>query len=452
MKEKMLGIFLVSLLLLGIINVNQNYGVVTAAGDDSRPINIVFWHSMGGNLGATLTTLVNKYNSSQKKVKINAQYQGSYEDSLNKLKVAMRTRSGPDLIQVYEGGTRFMVDSGFIIPMQKLINKGKFDISAFEKNIFGYYTVNGKLNSMPFNTSNPVLYYNVNMFKEAGIKEPPQTWDEMAQIAKKLTKKNSSGQVTQYGLSMNVNPWFFEQPLLQMGLNLVNHKNGRSAPATAVEFKNNGGALKILKAWKKLKDEGVISTSDVGSTAVALNALFTAGKTAMVMDSTASLGGMLLAVGGRFEIGTGPFPTVEPGAKGGVTLGGASLYLLNNKKSAKVPAAAFDFVKYLTTPENQVFWHKNSGYFPITTKAYELEEMKEHLKSRPQFQTAITQLHNSSNASKGPIFGAFTESRNVYITNIQKMLLGELTPEQAVDRMAEGVNTLINNYNKANAK
>ena len=119
----------------------------TALAADEGKTNIVFWHSMGGEHNETINMLAEQFNASQDKITIEPQYQGSYEESINKLKTAMRTKAGPDIIQIYEGGTRFMADSGFITPMQDIIEKYHLDVSALEENILAYYTVDGKLNS-----------------------------------------------------------------------------------------------------------------------------------------------------------------------------------------------------------------------------------------------------------------------------------------------------------------
>ncbi len=142
---------------------------------------------MGGELTKAVDKLVADFNASHKDIKVEAIYQGNYDESLNKMKASMDSKSGPSLIQVYEIGSRFMIDSKAITPMQKFIDADKFDVSQLEENILGYYTLDGKLNSMPFNTSNPVLYYNKDMFKAAGLdpEKPPVTYEEVADAAKK---------------------------------------------------------------------------------------------------------------------------------------------------------------------------------------------------------------------------------------------------------------------------
>ena len=105
-------------------------------GSDAQKTTITFWHSMGGVNGEALTYLVDKFNSENDKgIFVDAQYQGEYDDSINKLKSAQLGNMGADLVQIYDIGTRFMVDSGWITPMQELIDKDKYDVSKIEPNI-----------------------------------------------------------------------------------------------------------------------------------------------------------------------------------------------------------------------------------------------------------------------------------------------------------------------------
>ncbi|MGN1023530.1 MAG: ABC transporter substrate-binding protein, partial [Lachnospiraceae bacterium] len=117
-----------------------------AAADSSDKVTITFWHSMGGVNGDALNYLVDKYNKENTDgVYVDAEYQGEYDDTLNKLKSAQIGNMGADLVQIYEIGTRFMIDSGWVVPMQDLIDKDGYDISQLEPNIAAYYTVDDKL-------------------------------------------------------------------------------------------------------------------------------------------------------------------------------------------------------------------------------------------------------------------------------------------------------------------
>jgi sn-glycerol 3-phosphate transport system substrate-binding protein len=418
--------------------------------DNGKPVEITFWHAMGGAGGEAINKMVENFNNSQKKVHVTAQFQGTYDEAINKLKSAAKGNAGPDVMQVYDIGTRFMIDSGYAVPMQKLIDENKFDTSSLEPNLLAYYTVDKKLYSMPFNSSTPILYYNKTAFKEAGLdpEKAPKTFEELMEYAKKLTKKNGE-KVEQYGFSMATYGWFFEQLLVKQGANYADNKNGRADKATKVEFDKNGAGLKVFDDWKKLYDTGAVV--NLGRKTDDTKSAFIAGKIAMTMDSTAALKDIMNGVGGRFEIGTAYLPSVDASKNGGVSIGGASLWAMDKKDKEK-QKAAFEFIKYMVSPEQQAFWSKNTGYFAVTKKAYDLPEMKDHLQKFPQFQTALNQLHDSPKTATGALLGVFPEARQTIELNLEKMIQGQVTPEKAMKDAAKTINDAIVNYNKMNGK
>ena len=169
---------------------------------------ISFWHAMGGVNGEALDYLVNKFNEENEYgIKVDSQYQGEYDDEINKLKSAQLGNMGADLVQIYDIGTRFMIDSGWVIPMQDMIDSEGYDVSDLEPNITAYYTVDDKLYSMPFNSSTPILYYNKDMFDKAGVTEVPTSLEGIAEVADDLVNKGGAGEA----LSMGIYGWFFEE-------------------------------------------------------------------------------------------------------------------------------------------------------------------------------------------------------------------------------------------------
>ncbi|BCZ44635.1 ABC transporter substrate-binding protein [Clostridium gelidum] len=415
----------------------------------SEKTQLVFWHSMGGKGGEAINTLVDKFNKENKNnITVTAQYQGEYDDAINKIKSSKDKNTYPDIMQLYDLGTRWMIDSKLSTPMQKFIDDDKFDNSALEPNLLAYYTVDKKLNSMPFNSSTPILYYNKTAFKAAGLdpEKAPADFDEIKTYSEKLTKKDGNT-VSQYGYSMAIYGWFFEQFLAKQLQPFANNGNGRDSGATSVDFKNNGGGLKIVKAWKDLYDQGLLG--NFGKKTADTQQAFIAGKTAMFIDSTAGLSTVLSGVNGKFEVGTAFLPKINKDDKGGVSIGGASLWIMNKDDEAK-QKAAFEFIKFMVAPEQQVYWNEQTGYFPVTTKAYDLPEMKDHLAKTPQFKTAIDQLHASSVESKGALLGVFPEARQTIETNIEAVLQGKSTPEEAIDASEKSINSAIEKYNKAN--
>ncbi len=402
---------------------------------------ISFWHSMGGVNGEAIDALVDKFNKENSYgIKVEAQYQGSYDDAINKLKSAQIGNMGADLVQIYDIGTRFMIDSGWAVPMQELMDADGWDISQIEPNIAAYYTVNGTFYSMPFNSSTPILYYNKDMFDKAGITEIPDSLPGIEKIGDDLINKGGAGEV----ISLGIYGWFFEQFICRQNAHFADNGNGREAAAKAVDFDKNGSGVKTLTAWKELSDKGY--APNVGHDGIPD---FSSGKSAITLGSTASLKQILNDVNGKFEVGTAYFPKVSDEDKGGVSIGGGSLWALKNDDPAK-QQAVWEFVKFLVSPESQAYWNAQTGYFPVTVAAHEEPVFKDNIAEYPQFKTAIDQLHDSAPEFSGSLLSVFPEARQTVEKEIENMINNGGTPEDAVSKMAESINKSIEDYNLLN--
>jgi sn-glycerol 3-phosphate transport system substrate-binding protein len=358
------------------------------------------------------------------------------------MKASMDSKSGPSIMHANDGGTRYMVDSGTITPMQTFVDKDKFDLSKFEKNILDYYTLDGKLNSMPFNTSNLIMYYNKDLFKAKGLdpNTPPTTFSEMKKAGEKLTGDGVTG------MSFAIESWNLEQLLANQGAEFVNNGNGRDKPATA-SIINNEAAVQTVAWWKDLIDSKV--ALNLGRKSDAVKKAFGAQQLGMIFATTASLRELTTAAAGKFEVGTAFLPRPDSAKKGGVVVGGGSLYILNNKP-AEEQQAAYEFIKFILSPEQQAIWHVNTGYFPVTKAAYDQEIVKKNFEQYPQFKTAVDQLHatESNRATQGAVIGVFPETRQLVETALEEALTGSKSPKEALDRAAKEITGKIETYNK----
>ncbi|PTM58572.1 ABC transporter substrate-binding protein [Desmospora activa] len=423
--------------------------LTTACGSGSKEnvtadgrTKVIWWHSMGGELKSAVDHLVKEFNDSQSEVYVEAVYQGEYDESLNKLKASLGSNSGPTMVQVYEIGSRYMIDSNLITPIQTFVDKNDYDLSQLEENIIGYYTIDDQLNSMPFNTSNPILYYNKDRFEEAGLDPdtPPTTFEEVEKAAKQLTDDGNKGaSFAMYG-------WFMEQFFANQGAELVNNGNGRDKLATQSLLSSDAG-VETLTWWKKMIDDK--TALNLGRKTDDTKKAFTSGQVAMTLDSTASLRGIVDSVGDKFEVGTAPLPRPKGADEGGVIVGGASLYILNNRPETE-QEAAWKFIEFLTQPKQQAYWHIHTGYFPITKAAYDEPAIKENMEKFPQFQTAVDQLHDTTlnRATQGALMGVFPEARQITEKAMEEVINGQKTPEKALKDAEKEITQKIEQYNK----
>lgn len=171
-----------------------------------------------------------------------------------------------------------MIDSKAITPVQNFIDAVKYDLSQLKPNITGYYTLNGKLNSMPFNTSNPILYYNKDLFKAAGLdpEKPPKTFEELQKAADTITKSGKA-----VGANFAIYGWFMEQFFANQGAEYVNNGNGRTALATESTVNSEAG-VKTLTWWKNLVDTK--AANNLGRKTDDSKKAFSAGQVAMILS------------------------------------------------------------------------------------------------------------------------------------------------------------------------
>lgn len=423
---------LVSLLLLG------------ASTLASAKEKIIFWHAMGGNFQPTLNKIVEEYNKSQDKIEVEALYQGSYQEALNKFKSVQGTDKAPALIQLNEISTEYMYNSGAITPMQEFVKKDNYDLTKLEDTLINYYTINGTLYSMPFNSSASILLYNKDAFKEVGLdpEKAPKSYKELAEAAKKLTKGTE-----RYGFAMIMDAWFIEQLLANENTLYVNEENGRAGKSpTAVAY--NGEKIKTIFNWLNDMYRDNTATS-YGKEYQNTRAAFLSGKVSMYIDSSAGI--QQLTELANFEIGSAYVPS-ENGEFTGVPIGGASLWITNSVSDEK-QAAAWDFVKYAVSKESQALWASSTGYYSVNKEAYDLDLLKKDLEKTPQKLVAVNEIKDTQKtaATSGAIVGVFPELRKVMTDSMEKVYVGKGKIDKIIDKMVKESDRIVKRYNRLNS-
>jgi sn-glycerol 3-phosphate transport system substrate-binding protein len=166
------------------------------------PVEISFWHAMSGNNGKVVTDLVAQFNASQSEVVVTEQNKGNYNETLNAVIQAAGQQQGPNLAQIFDLGTPLAIDSGFFTPVESLLSAD--ELKAIKDDVLppliNYFTVGGKLNSVPWNNSTPLFYYNKDMFTAAGLdpEKPPTTWQELEADCEKNHGSKCRSELHQY--------------------------------------------------------------------------------------------------------------------------------------------------------------------------------------------------------------------------------------------------------------
>lgn len=417
--------------------------VVTDVADTAEPITVVFWHSMGGRNEEALMEIVNGFNASQSNITVEAQYQGTYDDAITKLR-ATGEGARPDIMQLYDVGTRWMIDSGYALKMQDYIDKDNYDISDYEPNILAYYSLPDGLYSMPFNCSSPVIIYNKTAAEKAGLDLDTafSSFEKLEESAKLMKEKggvNVGGSFTNYS-------WVFEQLVGIQDKDLLNNGNGRQARAEKMVIDENGAGLNILKGYKSASQNPAMTFWGKGTTESKKQ--FATGTVGFIFDSCSIYVDTQAAAEGKFDIAFAPLPKVNEGDTGGTSVGGGSLWMMQNGDDNRA-AAAWQFIKYATGAEVQSKWAMGTGYLPIRKSAAELPEFVTYCNDvNPGMMVAINSLRNSKPSCAGALMGVFSKARTIVENEVEAMMNDPAaTPEAALANICEQVNAEIELYN-----
>jgi sn-glycerol 3-phosphate transport system substrate-binding protein len=427
----------------------------SAATPSGETVNIKFWHAMNAANQEALKRLTDRFNSSQSEVKVELQFQGSYEDNLAKLLSSRASGDVPAIIQLHDVTTQLLVDSGMLTPVQDFIDRENYDLSDFVQRTVDYYTVDDKLQGMPFNISNPILFYNKVHFREAGLdpEKPPQTLTQISEYCQKLTIRNQSGTPTRRCMVLAIDPWYIEQLLAVGGDLYVNNENGREGRATEVAF-NSVRGKEIFEWWGGLMKSGDAQNVGRNPTGDQHFLALGAGQASMTLGTSAALrsivdvledpGSVQLA---DVELGTAPLPGFADGT-GGSLVGGAALWVLNQRPQEE-QEAAWKYVKWMVEPEQQAEWYSGTGYFPMRISAYDLPAAKEVEVKYPHFRVAVDPFLNavSTPATQGALLGDFVSVRVIVQKAAEEMILKGKDPSQALDDAANEANEAIQEYN-----
>jgi len=413
--------------------------LATSATAQDEPTVINFWHAMSGSRAEVLQGLVDQFNAENPDINVVAEYTGSYAETLTKALTAYSSGEGPHIVQVYEVGTRTMLDSGAIVPVME-VSGGELDQSAFVEPILNYYAIDDELRCMPFNSSTAMLYYNKDMFEAAGLdpEQPPQTFSEVYEMGKQIIDSGAAKSAISFGWPA----WILEQMFAMHDQMLANENNGREGLATEVYFNSDFG-VQVLTEWQKWAEDGVLF---YGGREYSANDPFIAGEFAMLVQSTSSLGGIQNAV--EFELGTAFLPTLDGYERtGNNVVGGGCLWTMAGKSDAEYEAV-WRFYQFLSQTEQDVSWHKGTGYFPATNAAVEALEAEGWFEENPNFRTAFDQIlaGNDTPASRGALLGDFVTIRDVIGAAIEEAVVNGVDPQEALDTAVEESNLILEDY------
>ena len=428
--------------------------VVLSSSTSFAATEITWWHAMGGELGKKLEEVAQKFNDSQSDYHVTPVFKGTYPETLTAAIAAFRAGQQPAIVQVFEVGTgTMMAAQGAVYPTYKLMaDAGEpWDPSTFIAPVVGYYSdAEGNILSMPFNSSTPILYYNKDVFKKAGLdpEVAPKTWAELGEMGKKIV--DSGAAKCGFAISYAATWVGLENYSAIQDLPYGTLQNGFGG--TASEFTFNGpNQARFWDDLKKWQDQGVFKYGGPGG-GPDTAPMFYSQQCAVYMGSSAARAGVINNAK-DFQVGFAPMPyddrvTKEP--KNSI-IGGATLWTLNGQKPEVYKGVA-KFFTYLSKPEVQAEWHQYTGYLPITNAAYELGQQQGYYAKNPGSDVGIKQITRGtpSDNSKGLRFGNLTQIRDIIDQQFETVLSGKQTGQQALDAAAKEGNAILREFEAAN--
>jgi len=359
-----------------------------------------------------------------------------YDDTYNALLAAMETGGIPNIIQNFDIASQTMFDTGMLIPAHELMDVDGYDDSIFIPAVRDYYSDDQGMVSMAFNSSTPILYYNVEMLAEAGI----EAIDGSLSFSdfKALCDQIMEADVSEYCFTFGQVGWFFEQTLANSGGLYFNENNGRTGRATEAVF-NEGVGVEVFEFYTSLIQEGY--SPNLGSTWSETDSTFQTGQSAIMIDSTSDV---KIIENSDFEVATAYIPHADSGERNGVIIGGAALWLLKSDDGAQNDAA-WQFMKFMAEPAQQITWHTGSGYFPVRTDISDDSQLQDFWAENPNFVTAIDQLATTETVVDGdPNYavlggraGPFPAIRRLIVEAYSRVLDDEVSAQEALDEAAE---------------
>jgi len=408
---------------------------------------IPFWHSMEGELGKEVDSLAARFNQAHPDYKIVPVYKGNYEQSLSAGIAAYRAGKAPAILQVYEVGTATMMASKAIKPVYEVFKDSgvSFDESVFVPTVSGYYSdSSGHLLSQPFNSSTPVLYYNKDAFKKAGLdpEQPPKTWQDMAAYTAKLRAAGIP-----CGYASGWQSWIqIENFSAWHALPIATKNNGFDGTDAKLEFNKPTQVkhIQMLQDMNKKGDFTYYGRKDEPTEK------FYNGDCAITTTSSGSLATIKAFAKFNFGVGKMPYDADVKEAPQNAIIGGASLWVMNGKDNGTYKGVA-EFLKFLAEPEIAAEWHQKTGYLPITTAAYDLTKKSGFYEKDPSAEVATLQMLNKAPLpfTKGLRLGNMPQIRTIVDEELEGVWSGKKTPQQALDAAVERGDVLLRRFEKS---
>lgn len=388
-----------------------------------EPIKIQYWHINSENQGgAAVQEFIDTFNASQDRIQVEGRFNNGYDELLKNLQADTAAGNAPAIVQVSWSNIEYFPENFSYISPEEVVNKyfpedANFLTDTFEDSILNLAkNSKGVLAGVPYSVSNPVLFYNADLLKEAGLSEDgPKDWDEFVSFAKTVKEKTGK-----YGAYLQEGDTWVLQAILESGGASMLTRDGDKAEAT---FNSEKGKA-AMQAYADLvvKDQAAVHLTSLDDGLKAFND----GEIAMCVSSIAKATNIMNSA--SFDVRSTTFPTFA-GEERAVPAGGC--YLAITAQEEEEQKAAWEFIKFLCSDDNSAKWVAGTGYVPATKGAENSQILKDYLETNPLMQAAMDQRADAVQWTAWP--GSALEAQQALIDMRDQILGGTKDVNTAMD-------------------
>ncbi|QLE58264.1 ABC transporter substrate-binding protein [Nostoc sp. TCL26-01] len=367
--------------------------------------------------------LVNKFNQTHTDIQVDSIFIG--QPQLPKILTAVVGNIPPDILSYDPQTTGQFAELGAIRSLEDWLDKSPLK-SEIIPSLFDELRLDGHIWSIPLYTANLGVFYRPKLFQAAGITDTPKTWEELRQVAKKLTiDRNGDKRPEQYGMLLplgkgewTVFSWF--PFLLSAGGEIITDNKPNLT---------NAGAISALQFWQDLIKDGsaTFSPPERGYEEDA----FITGRVAMQITGPWTY---IMKSDVDYQV----FPIPANVGRATVTATGV-LYVMKTTPARE--QAALKFLEYVLSAEFQKEWSMGTGFLPVNLQAAQSEDYQQFMSKTPVLKVFMEQM---SVARARPIIAGASRLSDSLGRAIEATLLGEPT-EKALKTAQERLELIWEN-------
>ena len=397
--------------------------------EDKTPVTIQYWHAHAENQLEGLNYMIGEFSKKYPHITVEPVFQGGYPDLHKKLQAAVAAGDVPAVTNVEVSSLPNFADSGVFSDLTPWIERDKVNTDDFSKGMLNAYAYNGKQYGFPLIVSTSVFVYNQTMLDKLGV-QPPQTWDEIDGFNQKVALKEG-GKTKRYAFAVpGWDAWYSDPWLINGGGKILTDDMAKSAVETPE-------SLRYLENFKRWIDEGSMQMGYGKGASDNMRQMFLSGQIAMVQHTSAML--KTYRENADFEVGV----SFLPGDKNRTSnIGGAGIVMMEGAKE-KEKEAAWKFIEFMTSADNNIKWAESVGYLPTRKSAIESEEGAKYFERWPQYRAVYEHFDNVTPRMQHP---AYPEFSAVYNEVMGGMVLNHEDPVALMKEAAKKVNEILADY------